>query len=335
MTERPNPAAIFEALNAHHKTAALRGAIELGLFTCISEGKHSAEEIAQACAADARGVRILCDYLVVQEFLTKQGSLYHLTPATETFLVKGQPAYMGDMLPFINSPDLMKAFENVAETVRRGGTLLDGQGTVSDNYAGWVEFARGMAPMMMPPANFIARLAKELREGPIRVLDIAAGHGLFGIMLAKENPEAHIVALDWEPVLAVAAENAQLHGVAERHELLPGNALEIDYGRGFDVVLLTNFMHHFEPATCKEIAAKSHACLNNGGIAITLEFIPDDDRVSPANAATFALTMLATTPSGDAYTFAEYQEVFGAAGFAGSELVEIPDSPQRLVVSRK
>ena len=73
----------------------------------------------------------------------------------------------------------------------------------------------------------------------------------------------------------------------------------------------------------------------DGGIAVTLEFIPNADRVSPANAATFALTMLATTPSGDTYTFAEYEAIFASAGFAASELIEIPDSPQRVVVSRR
>ena len=242
---------------------------------------------------------------------------------------------MGGMVPFINSPDLMRAFDDVAAVVRHGGTLLGDKGTVSDNYAGWVEFARGMAAMMMPAAQFISRLAKELKDGPIRVLDVAAGHGIFGIMIAKENPQANVGALDWEPVLAVASENAKAHGVDDRHELMPGDALQIDYGEGFDIVLLTNFLHHFDLPTCQLIAEKTHACLSDDGIVVTLEFIPNEDRVSPANAATFALTMLTTTPTGDAYTFAEYEKMFREAGFTHSELIDIPDSPQRIVVSRK
>lgn len=335
MTDVPNPSHIFESLNAHQKTGALRGAIELDLFSAIARGARSADAIAAACGADSRAMRILCDYLVAHELLTKSAGEYALTPSAAVFLDKQSPAYLGGIVKFINSPDLMNAFADIAEVVRRGGTLLENDGTTAANYDGWVAFARGMAPMMLPQAQFIGALAKELKDGPVRVLDVAAGHGMFGIMVAGENPQAQIVALDWEPVLAVAGENAAAAGITDRHSLLPGDALQVDFGEGFDIVLLTNFLHHFDKPTCEKVARKAHACLNDDGLAITLEFIPDEDRVAPPHAATFAMTMLATTPSGDAYTFAEYDAIFRAAGFAHNEPIDVPDTPQRIVVSRR
>jgi 2-polyprenyl-3-methyl-5-hydroxy-6-metoxy-1,4-benzoquinol methylase len=172
-------------------------------------------------------------------------------------------------------------------------------------------------------------------QQPLRILDVAAGHGLFGITLAERYPQAHITALDWPNVLAVAAEHARAAGVAARHSLRPGSAFDTDWGGPYDVVLLTNFLHHFDLPTCRQLAAKAHAALAPGGRAITLEFIPEADRITPASTAIFALTMLATTAHGDAYTFAEYQKVFAEAGFRRSDFHPLPPTTQQAVVSYK
>ncbi len=100
-------------------------------------------------------------------------------------------------------------------------------------------------------------------------------------------------------------------------------------------MLLTNFFHHFDVPTCEQLAAKAFAALAPGGRAITLEFIPDADRVNPPATAGFALTMLATTARGDAYTFAEYDGIFARAGFTRSEFHPLPPTAQQAVVSYK
>ena len=80
---------------------------------------------------------------------------------------------------------------------------------------------------------------------------------------------------------------------------------------------------------------KVRAALRDGGMALTLEFVPNEDRVTPPASAGFSLMMLASTPSGDAYTYAELERIFADAGFARSELRDMPASPQKLVVSYK
>lgn len=335
MSDVPSPERIFDTLNAHQQSAALRGAIELDLFTLIAQGHRTAAELAERCAADGRAMRILCDYLVVHEFLTKQGDQYGLTPTAAIFLDKASPSYMGKIARFMNSVDLLRAFDDVATLVRRGTTLLDHQGTTAAEYDGWVEFARSMVPLMMPAAEQIGRLAAEIKGGKIRVLDVAAGHGMFGISVAKVNPQASIVALDWAPVLQVAVENATLAGVSDRYSLLAGDALSIPFGEGFDIVLLTNFLHHFDRAQCVSLMKKVKACLNDDGCAITLEFVPNEDRISPPVAATFSFMMLGTTPAGDAYTFAEYDAMWKSSGMANSELIDLANSPQRVIVTRR
>ena len=121
-----------------------------------------------------------------------------------------------------------------------------------------------------------------------KVLDIAAGHGIFGIEIDRRFPKTNIVAVDWPNVLEVAKEQAQAAGVDTRYGFLPGNAFEVDYGGGYDVILLTNFLHHFDPQTCEGLLRKLHSALNEHGRVMTLEFVPHEDRVSPSS-ADFAL----------------------------------------------
>jgi 2-polyprenyl-3-methyl-5-hydroxy-6-metoxy-1,4-benzoquinol methylase len=190
-----------------------------------------------------------------------------------------------------------------------------------------------MTPMVLPTAMELAALVAG--DGPIRVLDVAAGHGLYGITIAQRNPTARITALDWPGVVAVASENAKRFGVAERHSILAGDAFELGFGGPYELILVTNFFHHFDTPTCERLMRKILAALTPGGRCATVEFIPHDDRVSPPIAAGFAIMMLGTTPAGDAYTFAEYDAMFRNAGFASSELHSLTRSPQGVVISTK
>jgi 2-polyprenyl-3-methyl-5-hydroxy-6-metoxy-1,4-benzoquinol methylase len=171
-------------------------------------------------------------------------------------------------------------------------------------------------------------------SAPIKVLDISAGHGLYGIAFAKHNPRALVVGLDWANVLEVAKENARKAGVADRYSTIPGSAFEVDLGSGYDIVLIPNFLHHFDPATNEKLLRKVHAALAPGGIVVTPDFIPNEDRISPPRDAMFSMQML-STPAGDAYTFSELEKMFRNAGFARNEMRELAPVSQRLVVSYK
>ena len=157
----------------------------------------------------------------------------------------------------------------------------------------------------------------------------------FGLAFAKQNPQAEITAVDWPNVLVVAKENAQFFGASDRYHTIPGSAFDVDYGTDYDIVLLTNFLHHFDPPTCEALLRKIHAALKDGGRAVTLEFVPNEDRVTPPQAAAFSMMMLGATPAGDAYTFSEFEEMFRKAGFTRSELHELPPTIERVVVSYK
>jgi len=333
--QQPSPQLFFEMINAHQRTEALKAAIELEVFTAIGEGNTTAPAIANRCQTAERGMRILCDYLTIMGMLTKQSNEYALTLDSATFLDKRSPAYLGGTVGFFSTPELLEGFRNMTEAVRRGGTAIDNEGTVKPDNPVWVKFARAMAPMMMMPAQLIPKLVDPNPDRKLKVLDIAAGHGLFGIEFAKNNPQAEIHAVDWKAVLEVAKENAQKAGVADRYHTIEGSAFDVEFGSGYDLVLITNFLHHFDPPTNETLLRKVHAALADGGRAATLEFVPNDDRVSPPDSAGFSMVMLVGTPSGDAYTFAELERMFANAGFSRSTVHPLPPTIQQVVISEK
>jgi len=330
-----SPALFFKTVNAYQQTAVIKAAIELDVFTAISEGNDTAASLAKKCSTTDRGIRILCDYLVILGFLTKSSGRYSLTPDSAMFLVKGSPGYAGGVVEFLLSPLITEGFKDVAAAVRTGGTAMPEAGTLAPEHPVWVKFAQEMAPMMALPAQLMAKLVNADAGSPLKVLDIAAGHGLFGIAFAQHYAHAQIVAVDWPNVLEVANENAQAAGVGSRYSTIPGSATEVDYGSDYDLVLLTNFLHHFDATSCEQLLKKVHAALGEGGRAVTLEYIPNADRVSPPDAATFSMVMLCTTPGGDAYTFAEFEQMFSNAGFSSSELHPLPPTSEQVVISHK
>ena len=333
--QQPTPELFFETVASYQRTEALKSAIELDLFTAVGEGNHTTAQIATRCAASERGTRILCDYLTMIGFLTKHGDTYGLTQDSALFVDRRSPAYLGSAIDFLLADNLIEGFKHLTDAVRKGGTAIPDEGSLAPEHPMWIKFAEAMGGMMRPAAAGIAQLVDPEANRKLKILDIAASHGLFGLAFATRNPHAEIVGLDWANVLELSKKNAKAAGVADRHSTIAGSAFDVDYGTGYDVVLLTNFLHHFDKPTNEKLMRKVHAALAEGGSAVTLEFVPNSDRVSPPGIAGFSLTMLVTTPKGDAYTFTEFDEMFKNAGFAKSELHEIPASIEQVIVSHK
>lgn len=331
----PSPVLFFDTLTAYQDTAALKAALELKLFTAIGQSGATAAELAAKCDAAQRGVRILSDYLAILGFLEKKEDRYSLTRDSATFLDEESPDYAGGAASFLLSPTIRGAFDGLAAAVRKGGTAQSAEGTMAPEHPVWIDFARGMAPMMAPPAQLLAELLPLDATRPSRILDVAAGHGVYGIEVAKKNPRAQLVALDWSPVLEVARENARAAGLAERFSTIAGSAFEVDLGENYDIVLVPNFLHHFDPPTCVTFLKRVHSAVRPGGCVAIVELVPNPDRITPPESAGFSLVMLATTAAGNAYTYREFEEMLNQSGFGASSQHALPPSVATAVIATK
>ena len=326
---------VWDTFTGYQRTAALKAAIELDVFTQIAAGVATIDALAARCGAAPRGLRALLNHLVMDGFLTRDGERYGLSATAAAFLDRSSPGYLGSAAGFIASPMILDSFSRLTDAVRRGGTAVPDDGTLAPEHPVWVEFARAMAPLAGMSAVLLANLLDVEHAPGWKVLDLAAGHGMFGITLARLNSGVQVTALDWKNVLAVADENARAAGVTDRFRTLAGSAFDVPFGDGYDLVLLPNFLHHFDQPTCERLLSKARAALAPSGRVVIVEFVPSDDSSGPADAVRFSLVMLASTPAGDAYTFAEYQTMLRNAGFGRVTLHELPPSPACVVIAER
>src|SRR5262249_39439259 len=290
-----SPDLFIDAVLAFQQTAAIKAALELDLFSEVARGNNTAEGLANRTGAAVRGIRILCDYLTVRGHIEKQGEEYRLTPSTAAFLDRSSPSWIGNIVEYLAAPEMMRLFlEDPASYVRNGGSL--GLANNAPDHPIWVKFARSMVWFRAPLATIVASALAG--RSPRKVLDIAAGHGMFGVAIARAVPGAEITAVDWQAVLLVARESAEAARGSERYHTLAGSALEVDWGSGFDLVLLANFLHQLDHDTCVALLRKVRERLVPGGLAAVVEFVPNEDRVSPRFPAMFSFQMLGSTPQG-------------------------------------
>lgn len=327
----PTPLRFIEAVNGFQRTAVIRAAVEYDVFTAIGEGHDTAEALARHLGVAVKGARVLADALVILHLLKKQDGRYSLNDESALFLDRRSPRFLGGTLKFLLSEPVLSAYERFSGAVRAGGTAAAGRGALEPDHPVWVEFAQGMAPLMFTSIQKVIEVT--LPAG--RVLDVAAGHGRFGIGLLEAGAAHEVVALDWPNVLELARTNAEAAGVADRWHALPGDALTRDLGGGYDTALLPNFLHHFDPAACRAFLARLREALTPAGRVALVEYLPNGDRVSPSAAAWFAVQMLAMTPAGDAYTLAEYTEFLTTSGFTEPTVYPIPGAARHVLVAER
>jgi SAM-dependent methyltransferase len=325
---------LWSTFTGYQRTAAIKAAIELDVFTAIGEGATTLDAIASRCEASPRGMRILLDHLTMDGFVARDGDRYRSSPTAAALLDRNAPAYVGSAITFIASPFVRAGFDRLTEAVKQGGSVVT-DGSMTPEHPMWVEFARAMAPLAGMSALLLANVLEVEGAGRLRVLDVAAGHGLYGITMARLNPVAQVTGLDWANVLAVAAENARLAEVTDRWRPLAGSALEVALGGPYDLILLPNILHHFDAATCERLLARMYGALAPGGRVAIVEFVPNEDRQGPPDAVRFGLVMLAGTPGGDVYTFGEYERMLRSAGFRDATMHDLVPTPGRVIVAAR
>ena len=219
--------------------------------------------LAKRCSASERGIKSSVHIWPRSAFFRKMLRCIRWQRTQPLFWIRDRPRTGVAAAEAISGEALVEAFSALTEAVRRGGTALPAGGTLSPEHPVWVEFARAMSA----PGAFLARLLAECLDKeasrPTKVLDIAAGHGLYGIEFAKRHSEAHVFAVDWPDVLAVARGNADAAGVASRFHSILGYALTVDLGTGYDLALITHFLPDLDSTTA--MLKRIHSALVKDG----------------------------------------------------------------------
>ncbi|MBM3459984.1 MAG: class I SAM-dependent methyltransferase [Armatimonadetes bacterium] len=222
----------------------------------------------------------------------------------------------------------------LSETVRTGQPSapvnLEGEGT-----AFFQQFVADLLTLNFKAAEALAaELLPVEPTGPFRVLDVAAGSGVWALGFARRSPRVEATLVDWPGVLEIARGCAARLGVEDRCRFLPGDLHAADFGPGYDVVLLGHILHCEGQTGSRRLLRKCFQALRPGGTLAIAEFVPNDDRRGPALPLLFAVNMLVSTQEGDTFTLQEIGTWLEDAGFGAVRTLEAP-APSPLILATR
>lgn len=330
------PAQMFEMMLAYKTTALLTTGIELGVFDALAESTGTAAELAGRLSLSERGSRLLLNGLAALGLLESDGSSYGLAEGSASLLVRGRPGYVGDMARVMASRWEWEAFGRLPEAVRQGGPVV-AEHAETPRYAYWEQFAAYAGVVARPTAALAAEVLRPWAADRDRldVLDVACGHGLYGYTLASQQPHARVWSLDWPNVLPQARKHAAEMGVADRVATIAGDMFDVELGGPYDVVMVTNVLHHFSPERCIALLRRLAASMTPDGRLVLVGFVTHDG-VPPARDAAahlFSVLMLVWTADGEVHSESTYQRILGAAGFGEGHLHQVPAIPLSVIVA--
>lgn len=329
MSTKQSPEPLLRLHFAFTASRTLTAAVQLGVFSPLTEGPRTAEELAKLLECSPRGLRMLLDALTSLELLEKRGSSYELAPIADEYLVAGRPGYIGTMF---ESEVGWKAWSSLTDTVRTG--LATQQ---IETESGSAEFFPKLLPSLhvlnQPPAQRTAEalgIGSSLRGA--QVLDLGAGSGVWGIAAAAADPTATVTAQDYPSVLEITKRYVEERSLSEQFAYLPGDLLSMQLPEStFDLALVSNVLHCIGPVAAKQLLHRAYRALVPGGRIALVEVIPNDLRTAPPSALLFALNMLVHTEHGDVYTAAELTAWLSEAGFAFVSSTDIGSASPLLI----
>lgn len=317
-----NPQRIVDLWFGHAPSMVLATAVQLDVFGALTEGAQTAADIAKATSASVRGMTMLLDGLVSLGLLEKQANRYDLTPEAETYLVKSSDNYLGGFFEIFQKGimDWLK----LPEAVKTGQPVRSFEGQKKSEEF-FPPLIRALHVANMGPAhNLVRKLGIGTRWRGLKVLDVAAGSGVWGIAVAQEDPSTTVAALDFPKILNITREYAAKAGVADRFSYLETSLRNASFEENaYDLIILGNIAHAEGQDVMRDFLKRVQPALRQGGKLAIVDMIPNEERTGPPFPVLFALQMLLHTSQGGTFTQNEYSRWLQEAGFKKVEAVDI------------
>jgi ubiquinone/menaquinone biosynthesis C-methylase UbiE len=333
-TAPPTPERIIQFAWGYVPPLVLEAAIRHRVFDVLDGGSKTVSEVQKETGASERGLSAVMNALVGLNFLAKDGQgRFSLTPESSAFLVSTKPGFQGGFIRHC-SEQLIPKWLHLNRVVATGHPVV----SVNQEGAGsgfFQEFVDDIFPLSYPAAQTLSRHLHANGAGPaVRVLDLAAGSGVWGIAMAQGSQQVRVTAVDWPEVIPVTRRSVARFGLADRFSFLAGDLLQVDFGSGHTVATLGHILHSEGRERSRELIQKTFRALAPGGTIVIAEFLVNAERTGPLNGLFFALNMLVNTDTGDTYSFEEIAGWLKDAGFVDARTLDSP-GPSPLILASK
>src|SRR5881398_2710674 len=332
--KKVTPERLMELSFAYAPPLIISAAAGNKVFDALENSAKTAEEVAKKTGASPRALRILMNALVGLDLLKKdRRGKYSLTPESAAFLISNKPGTHAGFFGTI-APQHISRWLRLTDIVREGRPAVAvNQETEGTEF--FSQLVENIIPMSYPPAQALGdhlRLVKTKNE--IRVLDLAAGSGIWGIALAEKSPRVRVTAVDWAGMIPTTKRITQKFGVGDRFNYLEGDVLKANFGNGYDIATLGHILHSEGEERSRQLLKKTFSALKPGGIIAVAEWLVNDKRTEPTHSLMFAVQMLVNTEKGDTFSFNEIKNWLEEAGFKKVRKLKAP-GPSPLVLATK
>lgn len=319
------PEELWQLLNGFRESRAILTAIELDLFSAVGQGS-TPQEVAKRLATDPRATDFLLHALASLKLLDKRQGVFYNTPESARFFVADSPE--NSRAALLHTVNLWDRWSGLTECVQTGHPKTWPARDAAQTSSFIAAMHRG-ASMRAP------LLIEKIDGAPVRrMLDIGGGSGAYAIAFAQANPELQAEVFDLASVVPIAERHIAAAGLSARVKTRVGNMLKDNFGKNYDLLLLSSICHMLGPEENLDLFKRAQAALAPQGRLVVQDFILDADRTTPRQAALFALNMLVNTPAGGTYSNDEFHGWMKQAGFAKVESFSLP-CPTNLVVGTK
>jgi predicted O-methyltransferase YrrM len=321
------PEDLYERVRAFQECRVLLTALELDVFTAVSESAAPAE-VAAKLGTGARATEMLLNALAALGLLYKKDDVFHNSEEAARYFAAGSPDNVQPAL--LHTVHLWQTWSTLTDAVRAGRSVAQDAPRTHN----WTEaFIAAMHRNASERAPLVVRAvgAKHVH----RMLDIGGGSGAYSIAFAHANSALRADILDLAAVEPIARRHIHAAGVADRVQVRAGDLRADALGRGYDLAFLSAICHMLDEAENLDLLRRCHAALAPGGRIVIQDFILDPDKTSPRFAALFALNMLVGTPGGSAYSELEYGAWMELAGFDEVHRVRLPGPTGLMIGTRR
>lgn len=311
----------------HKQSAALRAAIELDLFTRVSEGAASFSGVAAALNISELNAQRLVVACAAMGLLQKDGDAYKNAPDVERFLVKGKPTYVGPWLLFATHDfehwkDL-RAYLTAADPPRLLGMYEKLTDEMAREYHD-ATYSVGLG------AGFLFSKNVDLTRRQL-ILDLGGGSGAYCIAAVQRYPHLKAIVMDFEPVTKIAAEFIAQWGLEDKISTLAGDFTSDPFPQGADVIIQASNLPQYNQAGLENVMRKGFETLAPGGEYHVVGETVSDEKDGELGPAMWGLHEALFGSLGRAHSEKEVISYLKNSGFVNAEAHEfIPGSLTRI-----
>jgi ubiquinone/menaquinone biosynthesis C-methylase UbiE len=333
-TKKLTPERLQQFGFAYAPPLIISAAVNNNVFDTLQRAPKTLEQVTKETGGSARGLRAIMDALVGLELLKKdRQSRYSLTPESHAFLISEKP---GTLAGFFGSilPVMISRWLRLTDVVRDGRPAVAvNQETEGTEF--FSQLVETIIPMSYPSAQKLGdhlKIAKA--KAPLRVLDVAAGSGIWGIALTQKSPRVRVTAVDWPGMIPTTKRITEKFGVRDRFDFIEGDLSEANFGNGYNLATLGHILHSEGEKRGRRLLKKTFRALKSGGTIAIAEWLVNDDRTKPLPSLMFSVQMLVNTERGGTFSFNEIKEWLEDAGFKKVRKLEAP-GPSPVILANK